>query len=241
MSAPSGLASNDPRAVTRSFVSRSASPNAIRPEDILELPVYRRVRSDYRNLITELKRFRRARLAPHVGLLFENRETVLHQIHEVLLLEGHTPARVRSELQQYACLLPPPGELRATAMVDGGGPALGRRLVAALRRPGAVRLTVGALTCGSELAADDDTDDEDAVQYLRFRPSIALRQSLHAISCAELSFEVEGRSFITAVSDGLRDQLAQDLDAAPVASLLTTLAACPVISPSSPRRMPWPF
>lgn len=241
MNSPSGLVSNDPRVATCSLARRPARLDSIGPEDILDLPVYQRIRSNYRGLVTELKRFRRARVAPHVGLLFENRETVLHQIHEVLLLEGHSPARVRSELEQYACLLPPPGELRATAMVDGGGPALGRRLVAALRRPGAVRLTAGALTCGSELADRDDTDDEDAVQYLRFRPSIALRQSLRAISCVGLSLEVEGRIFTTMVSNGLRDQLAQDLDAAAGVSLLATLAACPVISALPRQTEQWPF
>lgn len=214
---------------------------ALGPEDILGLSVYRRVRADYRALVAELKRHRRVRLAPNVGLLFENRETVLFQIHEVLLLEGHTPARVRGELAHYACLLPPPGELRATAMVDGGSPAHGRRVIAALRRPGAIRLSVGAQSCGSELACDTDTDAEDAVQYLRFRPSAALRRSLCWSSRAELSSDVEGRHPSTPVGEGLREQLTRDLHATPVVSLLATLAGCPFTSPSPQVRKQWPF
>lgn len=222
-------------------VAASLRPDVLGPEDILEPSAYRRVRAEYCGLITELKRCRRVRVAPCVGLLFENRETVLHQIHEMLVLEGHTPARVRSELDQYACLLPPPGELRATAMVDGGSAAEGRRLIAALRRPGALRLTVGSLSCGSELAYDADTDDGDAVQYLRFAPCAALRQALASPSCVELSFEAQGRHLSTMISNGLRDQLAQDLGAAAGASLLMTLATCPGVRPSPRVPEPWPL
>src|SRR5690606_32899265 len=114
----------------------------------------------YLRLCTELKRQRRARLAPEVGILFESRETVLLQIHEVLRLEGHTPAHVTRELTLYDCLVPRPGELRATVMIDGGTRERGRALAAALRRPGAVTLSVEGITCGSTLAsADDDADD----------------------------------------------------------------------------------
>jgi hypothetical protein len=212
-----------PRADAPATLARAA----IQARDILPLSAYERIRSRYFRLMTELRKHRRARLAPHVGILFENRETVLFQIHEVLRLEGHTPAHVQRELAQYACLVPRPGELRATVMIDGGTHDEGRALAAALRRPGAVTLTIAGIRCGSA-SASPHGDADDPIQYLRFAPGLGIASELRRRSAAlELAVHVDGRRLTTFVHRGLRAQLRDDLGPSPARSLLHTLAACP--------------
>ncbi|MEX1362791.1 MAG: DUF3501 family protein [Nannocystaceae bacterium] len=184
-------------------------PKGLGPAHVLCPSVYERARPALRARVIALKRLRRVRIDPCVVLLFENRETVRMQIQEVLRAEGHTPRRVQQELERYACLLPPAGELRATAMVDGGTADRGRRLARALRRDGAVRLRRGGASCGSTLARDDG-DDDDAVQYLRFAQASPLGCSPDATSL-EITFEHGSRVQLTAPPRVLLRQLLEDL------------------------------
>lgn len=209
--------------------------------DVVSAAAYERVRLRYYRLLTELRTQRRARLAPHAVILFENRETVLFQIHEVLRAEGHTPAHVERELETYACLLPPRGELRATVMIDGGTHEEGRSLARALRRRDAVTLTCSGRRCGSALASADD-DADDAVQYLRFRPEPAFVSELRRRAAPlELSFRHEGRKLSTFVHPRLRAQLRSDLGPPASRSLLHTLVACPWLLNPTESEFPWPF
>jgi hypothetical protein len=219
-----------------------ASPHPrIGAADIVSASAYERVRLRYYRLISELRTQRRARLAPHVVILFENRETVLFQIHEILRVEGHTPAHIERELETYACLLPPRGELRATVMIDGGTPEDGRSLARALRHRDAVTLTSSGRSCGSTLASPDD-DADDAVQYLRFRPEPAFVSELRRRAAPlGLAFRHEGRKLSTFAHSRLRAQLRSDLGPPAPRSLLHTLVACPWLLNPTETESPWPF
>lgn len=211
------------------------------PSDVMSSSAYERVRLRYYRLMTELRNQRRVRLAPHMVILFENRETVLFQIHEILRAEGHTPAHVERELETYACLLPPRGELRATVMIDGGTCEEGRALARALRRRDAVTLTCSGRSCGSTLACADG-DADDAVQYLSFRPTPALVSELRRRAAPlQLAFRHEGRKLSTFVHPRLRAQLQSDLGPPAPRSLLHTLVACPWLLNPTESESPWPF
>ncbi|MCX4241050.1 DUF3501 family protein [Paraliomyxa miuraensis] len=199
----------------------------LRPPDVLSSEAYERIRPRYLRLMTELRRHRRVRIAPEVVLLFESRETVLAQIHEVLRVDGHTPEHVERELSQYDCLVPRPGELRATAMIDGGSRSRGRALATALRRPGAVTLSVDGIRCDSQLAAPGD-DDDDPVQYLRFGVELGFTSALRRRDAAVgITTHLPPCMRLTFAAPSLRDQLRDQLGAPPPRTLLHTLAACP--------------
>lgn len=213
---------------------------ALQPSDVLPPATYERVRLRYHRLMTELRKHRRTRLAPHVSILFESRETVLCQVHEVLRLEGHEPAHVRRELDAYACLVPPRGELRATVMIDGGTREEGLALAGALRGRDAITLACGGLRCGS-MPADDDALD-DAVHYLRFVPPAGLASELRRRGgVVELALQLEGRQLTTFAGHGLRAQLSADLGPPPPRSLLHALVACPWLLDPKETTSPWPF
>src|SRR5919112_4676000 len=88
-------------------------------DDILGLATYERVRQQYRQKIIALKQKRRISVGDRVSLVFENRETVLFQIQEMLRAERITDVdRIREELVIYNELIPDSGELSATLFLE---------------------------------------------------------------------------------------------------------------------------
>jgi hypothetical protein len=91
----------------------------LRPEDVLDLRAYERVRDDARRAVIEVKRRRRISLGTVVTVAFENRETMLSQVHEMLRAEKVVDdAGVHEELKAYNPMIPEPGQLCATVFVE---------------------------------------------------------------------------------------------------------------------------
>jgi hypothetical protein len=87
--------------------------------DILDLRAYERVREEYRAQIIARKRARRVALGPVMTLVFECADTVRFQIQEMARAERIvTDEGVQTELDLYNPLLPAPGELSATALIE---------------------------------------------------------------------------------------------------------------------------
>lgn len=87
--------------------------------DISDLRAYEREREALRASIIELKRSRRVGVGPVVTLVFENRETIRWQVQEMARAERMiTDEAVEAEIAAYNPLIPEPGELSATLMVE---------------------------------------------------------------------------------------------------------------------------
>lgn len=88
-------------------------------EDISDLREYERGRDESVARIIALKKRRRPQVGPFVSLLFDNRETVLHQIHEMARAERIlTDEGLAEQLQTYNPLIPEPGHLSATLLIE---------------------------------------------------------------------------------------------------------------------------
>jgi hypothetical protein len=88
-------------------------------EDVLNVFEYERVRDERRQQVMEVKRARRVPVGRHLSFLFENRDTVLFQIQEMCRAERITEgARIQDEIDVYSALLPRPGQLSATLMIE---------------------------------------------------------------------------------------------------------------------------
>jgi hypothetical protein len=91
----------------------------ITAEDIIPYEKYERQREAFRAKIIALKQQRRISVGPFVTMVFENRETVQFQIQEMIRVERiFDPAKVQDELDVYNALLPSPGELSATLLIE---------------------------------------------------------------------------------------------------------------------------
>jgi hypothetical protein len=87
--------------------------------DVLNFFEYEKVREERRRQVMALKRARRVPLGRHLSFLFENRDTVLFQIQEMCRAERITDdAKVQDEIDVYSVLLPRPGALSATMMIE---------------------------------------------------------------------------------------------------------------------------
>jgi hypothetical protein len=87
--------------------------------EILELGNYEEIREAFRRRIIELKRVRRVPLGPNMTVLFENHDTALYQIQEMLRTERITREdAVLHEIETYNDLVPKERELSATLFVE---------------------------------------------------------------------------------------------------------------------------
>ncbi len=87
--------------------------------DVLNLYEYEKRRSAMRDHVIELKRRRRVSVGRYLSFVFENRETVQFQIQEMCRIERIVdPARIAEEVEVYNALLPKPGGLSATLLIE---------------------------------------------------------------------------------------------------------------------------
>jgi hypothetical protein len=87
--------------------------------EILGLADYEAVRERFRARVIVEKKHRRIPIGPKVSAVFENRDTVLLQIQEMLRTERITrPAAVQHEIDTYNELVPADDELSCTLMIE---------------------------------------------------------------------------------------------------------------------------
>ena len=93
--------------------------NKIALSDVKNLHEYELIRDDWRREVIAAKARRRVLLGDRISLVFENRLTVLHQIQEMCRAERIArPEGVQQKIDVYNELLPGPGELAATLLVE---------------------------------------------------------------------------------------------------------------------------
>ena len=141
--------------------------------DDLELhhTAYGARRAEARAAAIALKKTRRLHLGDVVTLVFENRETLRHQIQEMIFVEQTSDlAKIGEELDVYNPLLPTPNELSATLFLEF--PDMGT-LKEELPRLAGIEHTL-SLKVGDEVVkaiGEEGRSREDytaTVHYLRF-------------------------------------------------------------------------
>ncbi len=91
----------------------------IHREEILGLAEYEKIRAPFRSRVIAEKKLRRVPLGPKASALFENRDTILLQIQEMLRTERITrPAAIQHEIDTYNENLPGDNELSMTLMIE---------------------------------------------------------------------------------------------------------------------------
>jgi Protein of unknown function (DUF3501) len=92
-------------------------------KDIIRFEQYETLRPLLRPLFIAEKDRRRLSVTDHMTLLFENVQTVWYQVEEMLRTERISDeAAIRHEIDTYNELLPRPGELSATMLIEYGDP-----------------------------------------------------------------------------------------------------------------------
>ena len=90
----------------------------IQKQDLLPQDSYAKNRKQLRKKLLEFKKNRRIPLGPHATFYFENFETMLGQIQEMLHIEKGGDEQLKDELAAYNPLVPNGKELTATLMFE---------------------------------------------------------------------------------------------------------------------------
>lgn len=141
--------------------------------DLLSDAEFAKVRKERRAALLPIKRLRRIELGPSCTAYFENFDTMLFQIQEMLLTEGGGEAQVEDELAAYNPLIPQGSELVATVMFEIDDPV---RRANTLARLGGVEddffLQIGEERAPGVPEGDVERTREDgkasSVHFLRF-------------------------------------------------------------------------
>jgi hypothetical protein len=87
--------------------------------ELLELGAYEQVRQHFMARVIGLKKARYVALGPNMTVLFENHDTVLLQVQEMLRTERITAEKaIAHELETYNALVPGDTELSATIFIE---------------------------------------------------------------------------------------------------------------------------
>ncbi len=143
--------------------------------EIKNLAEYELERERWRPVVMALKDRRRVRLGDHLTFLFENHDTVLYQIQEMIRIERIVkPDEIAHEVKTYNELIPAKDELCASLLIEYETPAeRDVRLRELVGLENHIWLVVGDLP--RAMATFDNrqmsTERISSVQYVKFRLS----------------------------------------------------------------------
>jgi hypothetical protein len=189
----------------------------ISPDEVLNLYEYEKVREARRETIIALKQIRRVAVGRYLSFVFENRDTVLFQIQEMIRAERIVDdAKVADEIEVYNALLPAPGELAATMFIEIGDPAAIKPVLDALLGIDTrdyVRLHVGPHVVVGRFEtghSDEELGKLSAVHFVRFALPEAARR---AFASSEVALVVDhpNERARTVLSPETKASLAGDL------------------------------
>jgi len=191
--------------------------------DLRNIAEYEKVREALRAEVIALKQRRRIHVGDNLTFLFENRETVLFQVQEMMRTERIVhDDKVQEEIDAYAPLLPGGGEVSATLFIEI--PDLYKMTQAAVRETvnrfqgldrDAVFLQVGAHRLPARFEGGHSKEEKmAAVHYLRFPVTEAAQAGL-ADPAVEARLVVQHPHYAAeaALSAELRQELVRDLAA----------------------------
>jgi len=184
-------------------------------DEILGLERYERARTEVRQRIIELKKHRRVAVGDRVTFVFENHDTMLFQIQEMLRAERIVDLdRVREEVDVYNALIPNPGELSATMLIEiTDGERVREQLLSLLGIGECVRLEItDRFVVPAQFEPGHSTEDKlSAVQYVRFTLDTPARLAFRGDGPARLVIDHPNYRHATAITGAVRASLAHDL------------------------------
>jgi len=154
--------------------------NPLTPQDLLSAADYERDRPAIRQRIIALKKRRRISVGALVTLMFENRETLLFQIQEMIRAERiFDPGKIREECDVYNALLPGPDELSATLFIEITDSERIEELLDTFQnidRADTVALKAGDTSIFANFEAGHSKEDKiSAVHFVRFSTTPTFR------------------------------------------------------------------
>jgi hypothetical protein len=190
--------------------------NKVAPSEILDIAQYEKARDEFRRRIIGLKKNRRLPVGPMVTFVFENHDTILFQIQEMMRAERIVDDdAIRREIDTYNQLLPDENELAATMLIELPDAARIRDEITkfhGVNTGEATYVRVGDERLPGVFDAGQSDDRRiSAVQYVRFRFSDAQREAfVTGASPARLVIDHPKYRHEALISGAVREELAKD-------------------------------
>ena len=147
--------------------------NTIEKSDILSRDEYKSKRKSLREKMVLRKKFRRVDIGPYVTMYFENKDTIIHQINEMVYIENGGEEQINDEISAYKSLIPDGQELVATVMIEIDNPIKRAEFLAKMggfEEQISIRIGDQLIQGRAELDGDRTTADGKAssVQFVHF-------------------------------------------------------------------------
>lgn len=146
----------------------------VEKSDLIDLKTYEKNRKKFRKNLVKFKKDRRIALGPYATFYFENFDTMLAQIQEMLFIEKGGDEQLKDELNAYNSLIPKGKELVATLMFEIDNPVIRSNF---LNKAGGIEEKVYIKINDSKIKADPEKDVDrtsaegkaSSVQFLHFK------------------------------------------------------------------------
>ncbi len=152
--------------------------------EVLGLADYEAIRDRFRARVIEEKKGRRVKLGDSASCVFENRDTVLMQIQEMLRTERITrESSVQHEIDTYNELVPREHELSATILIEIDDKSERERfLVEAKGLERTFALVIGGARCPGKIDPSREHEERTtAVHYVKFDLAPAAEDALRSV------------------------------------------------------------
>jgi hypothetical protein len=196
----------------------AAQREITRDDLLLDLEAYGEVRAARRRDIWAIKQNRRLAVGPFATLMFENFDTMRHQVQEMLYIEGGGEEQLAGELAAYNPLVPNGAELVATLMIEIDDP---ERRVRELGRLTHVEDTITLDVDGEVIAAKPEQDLErtkedgktSSIHFLHFPLTTGQAAKFKAGGArVVLAIGHQHYAHMAVLPEAVRAALAEDLD-----------------------------
>jgi len=191
----------------------------VQRSEVRNILEYEMIRDSFRAEIITLKKLRRVSLGPSITLLFENRQTVIFQIEEMMRVERIVlEDRIDEEIQVYNELIPDTGSLSATMFIEIPDQDLIKPKLDSLMgidRGQKLWIEFGDERVYAKFEEGHSNEVKiSAVHYLQFLFSAQQRSVLKSLPTYEFYLGVahEGYQYNTKISDALVKMLITELE-----------------------------
>lgn len=184
--------------------------------DLIPMADYGSLRDERRRAVATLKRPRRIAVGPDATFYFENYETMLHQVHEMLYVEQGGEAQIEDELRAYNPLIPDGRTLVATLMIEIDNPV---RRAKVLRELAGIEEHISLIIGETRVQAVSDDDAErttadgktSSVHFVRFPFTPEQIEAFRADGARVLlAIEHPNYSHLATLSEDARRSLSED-------------------------------
>jgi hypothetical protein len=190
--------------------------NKVALSEIMDIAQYEKAREEFRRRIIALKKNRRLPVGPRVTFVFENHDTILFQIQEMMRAERIVDdGAIQHEIDTYNHLLPDENELAATMLIELPDPARIRDEITKFHGVNTGKATY--IQIGDDRlpgvfdAGQSDERRISAVQYARFSFNDAQREAFATgARPARLVINHPNYHHEALITDAIQEELTKD-------------------------------